>query len=117
MSHRDGSVDLLRTRSKCRRKSFNSSLVSRLRPALDRRSKTFSDSEAYRGKSTRLVVSCYLIQHGTRTACITAQRFYTTYIQTAVRARFPTAIFINDAVGGDNAFGGTTDVIEFLNVE
>jgi N-acyl homoserine lactone hydrolase len=26
---------------------------------------TFSDSEAYRGKSTRLVVSCYLIQHGT----------------------------------------------------
>jgi len=55
---------------------------------------------------------------------ITAQRFYTTYIQTAVHARFPewNIKFYNAGVGGDNVFGGvagnidtrlTRDVLEF----
>lgn len=55
---------------------------------------------------------------------ITAQRFYTTYLQTAVHARFPdwAISFYNAGVGGDNVFGGvagdidtrlTRDVLEF----
>jgi lysophospholipase L1-like esterase len=55
---------------------------------------------------------------------ITAQRFYTTYFQTAVHARYPewTIEFYNAGVGGDNVFGGvagdidtrlTRDVLDF----
>jgi lysophospholipase L1-like esterase len=45
---------------------------------------------------------------------ITAQRFYTTYVQTAVRARFPDwdIHFYNAGVGGDNVFGGIAGKID-----
>jgi lysophospholipase L1-like esterase len=45
---------------------------------------------------------------------ITAQRFYTTYLQAAVRARFPdwNIRFYNAGVGGDNVHGGIAGKID-----
>ncbi|WP_263411461.1 SGNH/GDSL hydrolase family protein [Terriglobus tenax] len=45
---------------------------------------------------------------------ISAQRFYTTYLQTAVRARFPewNIRFYNAGVGGDNVHGGIAGKID-----
>ena len=45
---------------------------------------------------------------------ITAQRFYTTYFQTAVHARYPewNIDFYNAGVGGDNVFGGVAGNVD-----
>ena len=68
--------------------------------------------------TTGLTAQSFALHDGDRVVflgdSITAQRFYTTYIQTAVHARFPewTIHFYNAGVGGDNVFGGVAGNID-----
>jgi lysophospholipase L1-like esterase len=68
--------------------------------------------------ATGLAAQSFALHDGDRVAflgdSITAQRFYTTYIQTAVHARFPewNIDFYNAGVGGDNVFGGVAGNID-----